>query len=133
MERIYRVSADHLYDYLGDGVRACSIAGVEHHHREVQSDQFAPGRRLRLVPNPANSYDGNAIEVRTSDGRVMAGFIPREIAAELAPFFKRDGPWEAMSIWEWRTHRRGRIGIRVLMAPHLEVTVAAAQRPFVPT
>jgi hypothetical protein len=49
----------------------------------------------------------------------MAGFIPREIAAEVAPCFKRDGPWEAVSVWEWGTVSRGRIGIRVLMAPRL--------------
>jgi HIRAN domain len=108
------------------GARACKVAGVMYRPHEVQSDEFAPGRRLRLVPNPANAYDHNAIEVRTSDGRLMAGFIPRAIAAEIAPCFGRDGPWEAMSLWEWRAVSRGRIGIRVLMAPRLEVSVATA-------
>jgi len=126
-ELIYQISGDQHFDYLGDGVRACSVAGVEHRHREVQSDGFAPGRRLRLVPDPKNSFDPNAIEVRSADGKLMAGFVPREIASELAPLFKRDGPWEAMSVWEWRTHSRGRVGLRMFLAPHLEATLGASQ------
>jgi hypothetical protein len=106
-------------DYAARGVRACRVAGVSYRYHEIQSDEFALCRRLRLVPDPSNPYDGNAIEVRSSDGKLMAGFIPREIAAEVAPCFKRDGPWEAVSVWEWRTVSRGRIGIRVLMAPRL--------------
>jgi hypothetical protein len=113
-------------DYAAHGVRACNVAGVSYRHHELQSDEFAPLGRLRLVPDPSNSYDGNAIEVRSSDGKLMVGFIPRETAAEMAPCFKRDGPWEAMSVWEWRTVSRGRIGIRVLMAPRLEVSVTTA-------
>jgi hypothetical protein len=120
---------DEDFDYAVHGARACKVAGVTHRQHEIQSDEFSPGRRLRLVPDPANSHDGNAIEVRTSDGRLMAGFIPREIAAAIAPRFRRDGPWEAMSLWEWRTVSRGRIGIRVLMAPRLEVTGAVSQPP----
>jgi HIRAN domain len=114
-------------EYAAYGVSTCSVVGVSYRHHEFQSDEFGPGCRLRLVPDPSNSYDGNAIEVRSSDGKLMAGFIPREIAAEIAPCFKRDGPWEAMSLWEWRTVSHGRIGIRVLMAPRLEVTGEVSQ------
>jgi hypothetical protein len=129
-ELIYKASGDQHFDYLGHGVRACSVAGVEHHHREIQSHDFVPGSRLRLVPDPKNPHDQNAIEVRSSDGKLIAGFVPRGIAADLAPLFKRDGPWEAMSVWEWRTQARGRVGIRMLLAPHLEVAAATAQPPL---
>lgn len=122
-ELIHKVSGDQHFDHLGEGVRACSVAGVEHRHREVQSADFAPGKRLRLVADPENPFDRNAIEVRSADGKLMAGFVPREIAAELAPLFKRDRTWDAMSVWEWQTHSRGRVGLRMLLAPHLEVTV----------
>jgi hypothetical protein len=120
---------DEDFDYVAQGARACKVAGVSYRHSEIQSDGFSPGRRLRLIPDPANPHDVNAIEVRTSDGKLMAGYIPREVAALIAPSFKTGGAWEAMSLWEWRTVSRGRIGIRVLMAPRLEVSGVVSQPP----
>lgn len=38
---------------------------------------------LRLVRNPDNPYDGNAIEVHFGDQ--MLGHIPKEVAARIAP------------------------------------------------
>jgi hypothetical protein len=98
------------------GAHVCKVAGISQHQQEIQSDEFAPGRRLQLVPDPKNPYDPNAIEIRTASGIVMAGFVPREIAAQVAPHFRVDGPWQAMCLWEWRTDTRGRIGLQVLMA-----------------
>jgi hypothetical protein len=121
---IFGFQDEDLY-YAAQGARACKVAGVSFRQSEIQSDEFSPGERLRLVPNPANPHDRNAIEVRTSDGKVMAGHIPKEIAAAIAPSFTTGGPWEAISLREWRTASRGRIGIRVLMAPRLEVTIVS--------
>lgn len=38
---------------------------------------------VKLVRNPENEYDTNAIQVHSSNG--MLGHIPREVAARLAP------------------------------------------------
>jgi hypothetical protein len=101
------------------GAHVCKIAGISHHQQEIQSDEFTPGRRLQLVPDPKNPYDSNAIEIRTASGTAMAGFVPREVAAQVAPQFRVDGAWQAMCLWEWRTAARGRIGLQVLIAPGL--------------
>lgn len=108
------------------GAHVCKVAGISHHQHEIQSDEFAPGRRLQLVLDPKNPHDPNAIEIRTASGIMMAGFVPREIAVQVASHMRVDGPWQAMCLWEWRTDTRGRIGLQVLMAPGLALSERGA-------
>jgi hypothetical protein len=77
----------------------------------VQAEDFAPGRRLALVPEPDNEHDPNAIAIWDDSRRVQAGYVPADLARTL-----RAGDWQAVSLREFADEgRRG--GLRVLLAP----------------
>jgi hypothetical protein len=92
-------------------VRVVKLAGASYRAESLQDDAFAPGRRLALVPEPENEHDPNAVAVYDSGRRVQAGYIPAEVAPELA------GDEQAISLWEFRGEDGRRIGLRVLLAP----------------
>lgn len=47
------------------------------------------GDVLRLVRNPSNVDDPNAVEVRKTDDNMFIGYLPRELAAILSPALKK--------------------------------------------
>jgi hypothetical protein len=70
---------------------------------------------LRLRRDRENAYDANAIAVETADGEVL-GFVPRELAAEIAPSLDRGEPWTALVLREQRaTPRDPRTGLTMLL------------------
>lgn len=66
---------------------------------------FDPGARLALVAEPDNPHDPNAVGIWNGERTLQAGYVPREVAAELA------GDEVAVSLW------RAGEGLRVLLAP----------------
>lgn len=92
------------------GARVVRVAGTSYREDALQSDAFAPGAELAIVPEPANEHDPNALGVWDSSRSLQVGYVPAELAAELAP------PLQAVSIWEWREGER-RVGLRALVAP----------------
>ncbi|KAI0940604.1 hypothetical protein AcW1_003757 [Taiwanofungus camphoratus] len=60
-----------------------SIVGVQYYNGLV-----GPGEEVRLVRQPENKYDRNAIQVKNIGG-TQVGHIPRQIAAKLAPLMDR--------------------------------------------
>jgi hypothetical protein len=71
----------------------------------VADSTFDPGARLALVPEPDNEHDPNAVAIWNEDRTLQAGYVPREVAAEL------DGSELAVSLW------RAGEGLRVLVVP----------------
>ena len=45
---------------------------------------FAPGARLALVPEPANEHDPNAVGIWNEARTLQAGYVPRDVAPDLA-------------------------------------------------
>jgi len=43
-----------------------------------------PGNQVRIVPEPENPADPNALRIDDGTGRKM-GYVPRELAADMAP------------------------------------------------
>jgi hypothetical protein len=99
------------------GLIVTGIAGAAQHHAEVlQSDDLAPGRPLRLRRDPGNAYDRSAVAVDTPAG-AQAGWVPREVAAELAPELDGGQPWAAVVLRERRASPRDpRDGVTMLLA-----------------
>jgi HIRAN domain len=99
------------------GLRVAHVAGAGRHHADaLQSGQAAPGSALVLRRDPGNEHDANAIEVRTRQGEAL-GFVPRELAAELAPQLDRGTLWSAVVLREQRESPRDpRTGITMLLA-----------------
>jgi hypothetical protein len=86
-------------------LRVVAVAGVSFRPESLDDSSFDPGRRLRLVPEPENEHDPNAIGIWNDAGALQVGYVPREVAAEL------EGSEQAVSLW------RVDGGLRVLLAP----------------
>ena len=58
-----------------------------------------------LVPEPENEHDPHAVAIWNAERSLQVGYVPREVAPELA------GDEQALSLW------RVDGGLRVLIAP----------------
>jgi len=88
-----------------------NLAGSSYRLDALQDEGFAPGRRLALVAEPDNPHDPNAVAVWDAGRRLQGGYVPAELAPELA------GDEQALSLWEFRDGDGRRVGLRVLIAP----------------
>ena len=86
-------------------LRVVPVAGVTFRPEAVPDSTFDPGRRLALVPEPGNEHDPNAVGIWNEERTLQAGYVPREVAAELR------GNEQAISLW------RVEGGLRVLIVP----------------
>jgi hypothetical protein len=86
-------------------IRVIPVAGVSYRAEVLTDSSFDPGRRLALVPEPENEHDPNAVAIWNEQRTLQVGYVPREIAPELA------GNEQAVSLW------RVEAGLRVLLAP----------------
>jgi HIRAN domain len=86
-------------------IRVVPAAGVSYRAEALPDDSFEPGRRLALVPEPDNEHDPNAIGIWNEERTLQVGYVPRDVAPELA------GDEQAVSLW------RVEGGLRVLIVP----------------
>jgi HIRAN domain-containing protein len=86
-------------------LRVVPVAGVTFRPGNVEDASFDPGRRLALVAEPDNEHDPNAVAIWNEVQTLQAGYVPREVAAELG------GDEQAVSL------RRVEGGLRVLIVP----------------
>jgi hypothetical protein len=86
-------------------IRVVHVAGISYRPEALDDPSFEPGNRLSLVPEPDNEHDPNAVGIWNEGRTVQAGYVPREVAPELA------GDEQAVSLW------RVEGGLRVLIAP----------------
>lgn len=109
------------------GLHTSNVAGAAQHHREaLESDDAAPGQALELRRDPGNEHDPNAIAVLSSSGE-QVGWVPRELAAELAPELDAGRPWSAIVLRERRASPRDpRDGITMLLAPADRIELRAS-------
>jgi hypothetical protein len=90
-------------------LRVVKLAGASYRLEALQDDAFSPGRRL--VPEPGNEHDPNAVAVWDADRHVQAGYVPADVAPEV------NGDEQAVALWEFRAEDGQRIGLRILLAP----------------
>jgi hypothetical protein len=81
------------------------VAGVSFRADAVADASFDPGARLALVPEPENEHDPYAVGIWNADRTLQAGYVPRDVAPELA------GDELAVSLWRFGD------GLRVLLVP----------------
>jgi HIRAN domain len=105
------------------GLRVVGVAGAgQHHAAAIATDAAEPGRRLELRRDLANPHDENAIAVHGDGGGEQLGWVPREVAAELAPELDEGRPWSAVVLREQRASPRDpRHGLTMLLAPAAEI------------
>jgi hypothetical protein len=113
------------------GLRVVGVAGAGQHHAEaLASDEAEPGRLLELRRDPANEHDANAIAVHGRSGGRQLGWVPREVAAELAPEIDGGREWSAVVLREQRRSPRDpRHGLTMLLAaaPSIELRVGGPE------
>ena len=100
------------------GVRIAGVAGAARFHADVlEAEAAAPGRPLELRRDAANEHDANAIAVHLPGGDQL-GWVPREVAAELAGVLDAGRPLAAVVLREQRASPRDpRTGLTMLLAP----------------
>jgi HIRAN domain len=100
------------------GLVVTGVAGAARFHDDVlQSVAALPGAALTLRRDPGNEHDRNAIAVLVSGGEQL-GWVPREVAAELAGDLDAGRPWSAVVLRERRASPRDpRSGLTMLLAP----------------
>ena len=100
------------------------MAGAARHHADaLAGDGAAPGSPLTLRRDPANEHDANAIAVHTRHGAQL-GWVPREVAAQIASELDAGTPWSALALRESRPSPRDpRAGVTMLLAraPQIEL------------
>jgi hypothetical protein len=103
------------------------VAGAGRHHADaIASDGVAPGSRLELRRQPDNEHDPNAIAVHEAGG-AQVGWVPREVAADLAPELDEGRPWSALVLREQRRSPRDpRHGLTMLLAPAADIELRVA-------
>jgi hypothetical protein len=109
------------------GLHVVGVAGAGAHHAEaLATDAVAPGSPLELRRDPDNPHDANAVAVHAvgggeqvgRGGGEQVGWVPRELAAELAPQLDAGDPWSALVLREQRRSPRDpRHGLTMLLAP----------------
>jgi hypothetical protein len=111
------------------GLRVAGVAGAGRHHAEaLASEAVAPGQPLRLRRDPGNPHDPNAIAVDGAGDAEQVGWVPRDIAAELAGDLDAGRPWAAVVLREHRRSPRDpRSGLTMLLAPAAQIELR--QRP----
>jgi hypothetical protein len=103
------------------GLRIAGVAGARFQTEALESDAAAPGRPLELRREPGNEHDPNAIAVLA--GGEQVGWVPRELAAEIAPQLDRGASWSAIVLREHRASPRDpRTGLTMLLAPDADVS-----------
>jgi hypothetical protein len=105
-------------ELVAAGLRVASAAGAARHHdAALQSDAAAPGSPVTLRRDAANPHDPNAIAVDTRTGEQL-GWVPRELAVELARDLDAGTAWTAIVLREQRASPRDpRTGVTLLLAP----------------
>jgi HIRAN domain len=114
-------------DLAARGLHVAAVAGAGQHHADaLHGDALAPGRPLVLRRDPANAHDPNAIQVHPADGGAQVGWVPRELAAELAPQLDAGRTWSAVVLREQRRSPRDpRHGLTMLLAPAERIELVA--------
>ena len=99
------------------GLLVAGVAGAARFHDDVlQSPQVAPGAVLTLRRDAANRHDPNAVAVHAPDGGQL-GWVPRELAPDVARGLDGGRPWSAVVLRERRASPRDpRTGLTMLLA-----------------
>src|SRR5919108_4678075 len=73
-------------------IRVVAVAGVTYRPEALPNASFDPGRPLALVAEPDNEHDPNAVGIWNEERSLQAGYVPREVAAELGGGRATGGP-----------------------------------------
>ena len=105
------------------GLIVAGAAGAAQFHDAVlQSEAAEPGLPVLLRRDPGNEHDPNAIAVDVAGGGGQLGWVPRDLAAEIAPRMDGGEAWSAVILREQRASPRDpRTGVTLLLVPAIGI------------
>jgi HIRAN domain len=111
------------------GLVVTGVAGAARFHDDVlQSAGALPGSALTLRRDHGNEHDPNAIAVLVAGGDQL-GWVPREVAAQVAGELDAGRPWSAVVLRERRASPRDpRSGLTMLLAAAEAIALHARAR-----
>ncbi|MER7992022.1 HIRAN domain-containing protein [Micromonospora chalcea] len=80
------------------GIYVSQLRGEAHHQAECRAGNFHPGETVRLVREPENPYDRNAVAVYDVTGNYMAAYVNKQKARTLAKLIDSGAEIQAISI-----------------------------------
>jgi hypothetical protein len=101
---------------LVPGALVFNVAGTSHRQDALQGSAFAPGEPVKLIPEPENPYDRNAIAVWDTNRRKHIGYVPADLAPTFGHIFGGREPFGATVFFEFLQGKQ-RIALSVLVAP----------------
>ena len=101
---------------LVPGAFVFNVAGTSHRQDALQGPAFAPGEPVKLIPEPENPYDRNAIAVWDTNRRKHIGYVPADLAPTMGRIFRSREPFGATVFFEFLQGKR-RMALSVLVAP----------------
>jgi HIRAN domain len=101
---------------LVPGAVVFNVAGTSHRQDALQGPAFAPGEPVKLIPEPKNPYDRNAVAVWDTNRRAHVGYVPAELAPTIGRIFRGGQPFGATVFFEFLQGKR-RMALSVLVAP----------------
>lgn len=106
------------------GVDIIRVAGSSFRPHALQDSAFEPGNRLRLLPEPENKHDRDAIAIWDAGLRLQAGYVPAKLAPVIGRRLREGRVRVVRSIWQWRDLDTGaRIGLHVLVSATDRLTI----------
>jgi len=105
------------YRRIDPSARNFKVAGAHYREEVLQSDAFAPGSALALVPEADNPHDPQAIKVLDATAAEHVGYVPADLCADVHELLAAHGDLAALVAWEWRLEDGRRSALRALVAP----------------
>lgn len=99
------------------GAMVIRAAGVSYRPDNLQADAFRPGQPLSLILEAQNPHDPNAVAIWDARRDRQVGYVPRQMAAELASRLRKGERLQASCLAEFVRQTGERCGLRVLIAP----------------
>jgi hypothetical protein len=110
---------------LVPGAIVFNVAGPSHRQDALQGPAFAPGEPMKLIPEPKNPYDRNAVAVWDTNHQRHIGYVPKDLAPAVGRIYRGREPIGATVSFEFLQGRR-RMAVSVLVAP-----AASLQTPII--
>jgi HIRAN domain len=101
---------------LVPGAVVFNVAGTSHRQGALQGPAFVPGEPVKLIPEPDNPYDHNAVAVWDTNLRKHIGYVPKDLAPAIGSIYRGREPFGATVLFEFLQGSR-RIALSVLVAP----------------
>lgn len=97
----------------------CHVAGVSFRASALKDKRFAHSSPIKLIAEPDNPHDPNAVGVWDARGDIQLGYIPATLSAEVARLMRGGTTLVGQVIREFRlgSARGKRLGIHIIVFP----------------